>query len=182
MRHATPPTKAWIAGASVKPKFFPLIVKVAPLADEQDEANNELRTEVRVTSRKVQVLLLEGAMRWESSFLRRSLAGDPGINLVLGYVSDPRLRASLRADPSRDSVTGVSLADGAGASSSPSHVVTFEMVSSCPQDGHDDAPRDAACRLRNCVYAYQAARAAAAPADRTTTVVVDVRVIAGRFE
>jgi len=73
---------------------FPLEVEVAPVPGEPTH-NNALRTEVSVTSRKLQVLLLEGAMRWEATFLRRALAEDPAISLVVGYAQDPLTQAEL---------------------------------------------------------------------------------------
>ncbi len=74
---------------------FTLRIKARPLRGEINLQNNQLETQIRVHSRKVLVLLVEGVLRWETKFLRQALEGDPGINLVVNYVVDPTARARL---------------------------------------------------------------------------------------
>ncbi len=81
-----------------RPGLLDLTVSVSPLAGETVLANNQCELPLEITPKLPRVLYLEGALRPEYKFLRRALAGDPGLEI------DGLVRASageyLRQGPS----------------------------------------------------------------------------------
>jgi uncharacterized membrane protein len=73
-----------------EPMFFPvgvagarsLTFAVAPLAGEENLANNALTRPILVTDAKRRILYVEGEPRWEYKFIRRAEDGDPTVQVV----------------------------------------------------------------------------------------------------
>jgi len=59
-----------------------LEIAVDPLPGETQRENNVARALLEVPAKPRRVLYVEGEPRWEYKFLRRALAGDPGLSLV----------------------------------------------------------------------------------------------------
>ena len=73
-----------------EPLFFPvgtagaksLTFSVAPLAGEENLANNALTRPILVTDSKRRILYIEGEPRWEYKFIRRAEDDDPTVQVV----------------------------------------------------------------------------------------------------
>jgi uncharacterized membrane protein len=73
-----------------EPLFFPvgtagakgLTFSVAPLAGEENLANNALTRPILVTDTKRRILYIEGEPRWEYKFIRRAEDDDPTVQVV----------------------------------------------------------------------------------------------------
>jgi uncharacterized membrane protein len=73
-----------------EPVFFPigtagaksLTFSVAPLAGEENLANNTLTRPIFVTDTKRRILYIEGEPRWEYKFIRRAEDDDPSVQVV----------------------------------------------------------------------------------------------------
>ena len=73
-----------------EPLFFPvgpagaksLTFSVAPLAGEENLANNALTRPILVTDSKCRILYIEGEPRWEYKFIRRAEDDDPTVQVV----------------------------------------------------------------------------------------------------
>jgi len=76
--------------AQTEPLFFPvgtagaksLTFSVAPLAGEENLANNAMTRPILVTDAKRRILYVEGEPRWEYKFIRRAEDGDPTVQVV----------------------------------------------------------------------------------------------------
>jgi len=55
-------------------------IAIEPFADEATAENNRVQRSVRVVNEKINVLCIEGSMRWEYRYLRAMLKRDPRIN------------------------------------------------------------------------------------------------------
>jgi len=58
------------------------IVEIPPLEGELITQNNKRTFTVLITSQKIKVLYIEGGLRWEYKFLKRTLESDPHIDLT----------------------------------------------------------------------------------------------------
>jgi len=69
---------------------FEYEIRVVPLVGETDTENNSALTYLNVIDQQIQVLLLEGAPYWDTTFLQRSLMRNDKINLdcILQYAKD----------------------------------------------------------------------------------------------
>lgn len=69
---------------------FEYEIRVVPLPGEVDTENNSALTYLNVIDQQIQVLLLEGAPYWDTTFLQRSLLRNDKINLdcILQYSKD----------------------------------------------------------------------------------------------
>jgi hypothetical protein len=74
-------------------------VRVEPLENEVDTANNSAITYLNVIDQQIQVLLVEGDPYWDTTFLQRSLMRNDKFNVdsLIGYGKD-RLRALRKAE------------------------------------------------------------------------------------
>jgi uncharacterized membrane protein len=76
--------------AQTEPLFFPvgaagaksLTFSVAPLAGEENLANNAITRPILVNDAKRRILYVEGEPRWEYKFIRRAEDGDPTVQVV----------------------------------------------------------------------------------------------------
>ncbi len=75
-------------------------------AGEVVAQNNEQSTLVRVSDRRARILYVEGEPRWEVKFLRRAVADDPNLRLVVLLRTAPRKLLRLDVDSADELVAG----------------------------------------------------------------------------
>jgi len=80
---------------------YKLTLRAAEQPGELVTKNNQLSAFLRVLEGGLRVLYLEGALRWEQEFLRRSLDASPDIELDFQWI-DPRRRGEQAVDLSRE--------------------------------------------------------------------------------
>lgn len=79
-------------------------VRLLPLPDEIDTANNSANTFLNVINQKMRVLLLEGSPHWETTFLVRSLLRNEKVDLHGWIQHTPGAARSLRSEPAAEQV------------------------------------------------------------------------------
>jgi len=75
-------------------------IRLLPLKKESDTENNSAITYLNVINKRIQVLLLEGAPYWDTTFLRRSLVRNPKVDLdaIVQFTPD-KARRIRKAGP-----------------------------------------------------------------------------------
>ncbi|MAE62035.1 MAG: hypothetical protein CMJ49_11845 [Planctomycetaceae bacterium] len=82
--------------------LYEYTLSVDPLSGEVEATNNEQRVFVRVTDRRMRVLLVEGEPFWDTKFLAQALRGDPRVELtqISRITADRQQRIVTRGDGS----------------------------------------------------------------------------------
>lgn len=98
------PVRVRFPADSAGPRRLRFRIPVQP--DEVVAQNNEQTVLLRVSDRRARILYVEGEPRWEVKFLRRAVADDPNLRLVVLLRTAPRKLLRLDVDSADELVAG----------------------------------------------------------------------------
>ena len=91
---------------------FRYAVRVDPLPDEADAANNSRTVFARVVDEKSRVLLVEAKPYWDSKFLLRTLQKDPNLEVTSVFQLTPDKTFAIAEKPGSDPSTKATVTQG----------------------------------------------------------------------